>query len=414
MTNDSVPPLRRRIALIGLFLSAICTMADFVITPIVSNIFETFSESPAALVSFGITGPALVGTPFLILSGWLCDRFDKKKVMIYGFAVFTFAAVFGAVFENVWYWLICRLVVGVGWGFTSTTAFSIIADLYPDENRRARIVGWYNASLSAIGAVLSVCAGYLASSGWQNVYKLYWAAIPILILLFLLPSCPPSEETGKADSENARGSAAVSPTRWKGALGFLCVEILLVGICYYEAVYMPSLYVVSAGIGGEAETGQLVSMLTVSGAIGAICFGWLFSKLGEKVYIPFLLLIGAGFIAMTIWPNYAVAAVSMVVMGFSWQTFYCYFYTKAGSLAPESERGLALGFVGFMNSLAAAGSSYLLLGAMEAAVTGSAVDVWHLFGVGVIAVALVVIASGVAKRVGPNASEEAPSQSGRR
>lgn len=155
-----IPKWRMVIGIAALFISSMCTLGDMVITPIAVNLYEVFADAPEALLNFGITGPALVGLPFGLLAGWLCDRFDKKWVMVVGFAIFTFSAIFGAAIENIWYFVITRcLATGVGWGITNTAAFSILADLFSDEKQHGRMVGFYNAAMSIMGAVLSSVAG---------------------------------------------------------------------------------------------------------------------------------------------------------------------------------------------------------------------------------------------------------------
>lgn len=119
-----------------------CTMGDLVISPIAADIYEAFADSPTALINLGVTGPALVGLPFGLIAGIMCDRMDKKKIMLAGFLVFTIASVFGIADVNVYYFVVMRLfATGVGWGITNTAALSILADLFTDEHEHAKFVG---------------------------------------------------------------------------------------------------------------------------------------------------------------------------------------------------------------------------------------------------------------------------------
>ena len=121
---------RMVLALAALFLSSMCTLGDLVVNPIVANLYEVFANDPEWLINFGITGPALVGLPFGLLAGLLCDRIDKKWVMVAGFAIFTVSAVFGAQ-ENIYAFVTLRcFATGVGWGITNTAALSILADMF--------------------------------------------------------------------------------------------------------------------------------------------------------------------------------------------------------------------------------------------------------------------------------------------
>lgn len=67
-------------ALTALFLSSMCTLGDLVINPIVNDLYAAFSDAPVSVINFGITGPALVGLPFCILAGRLCDKYNKKSL----------------------------------------------------------------------------------------------------------------------------------------------------------------------------------------------------------------------------------------------------------------------------------------------------------------------------------------------
>ena len=292
---------RMLIAMAALFVSSMCTMGDLVITPIAADLYVAFADAPEALINFGITGPALVGLPFSLLAGWLCDRFDKKWIMVAGFAIFTFSAIFGAAIENIWYFVITRcLATGMGWGITNTAAFSILADLFSDEKQHGRMVGFYNAAMSIMGAVLSSVAGVLASYGiWQNAFSIYWIAAPTLVLLIVfLPSMKPKLMRG-ADGhvETTEEIKAEDKGWWKSILP-LNAQVLLVAVCYFVQLYMISLFVADTGLGDESFSGLLVSCMTMASCLGSLAFGPLFAKMRNAVYFPFLIIIGLCFIVM--------------------------------------------------------------------------------------------------------------------
>ena len=91
------------LALLALFLSSMCTLGDLVINPIAAQLYVVFADSPEWLINLGITGPALAGLPFGLIAGVLCDRVDKKWVMVIGFAIFTVSACLGALITNIYY-----------------------------------------------------------------------------------------------------------------------------------------------------------------------------------------------------------------------------------------------------------------------------------------------------------------------
>ena len=241
-----IPKWRMVIGIAALFISSMCTLGDMVITPIAANLYEVFADAPEALLNFGITGPALVGLPFGLLAGWLCDRFDKKWVMVAGFAIFTFSAIFGAAIENIWYFVITRcLATGVGWGITNTAAFSILADLFSDEKKHSRMVGFYNATMSIMGAILSMAAGMLAASGvWQDAFAIYWIAAPVLILMIIfLPSLKPTPMENAEGKVETAAEVEEEDKGWIGKIIPLTIQVFFFALFFFVMLYMVALYI---------------------------------------------------------------------------------------------------------------------------------------------------------------------------
>ena len=350
-----------------------------------------FGDQSEFLVNLGITGPAIVGLPFGLAAGFLCDRIDKKLVMVVGFAIFTLSSVFGIAFENL-YWFVAmrQLATGVGWGITNTAALAILADLFTHKGEHGKYVGWYNAAMSIIGALLALTAGQLALQGWQNAYRTYLVAIPVLIMLVVfLPKFPP---VGKADAGEA-SSSEVHPVAargwWKGLVP-LSVQVLVVACCYYVILYMISIYVVDSGAGDEAFTGMLTSVMTISSAVGSFVFGAAYERFRTAVYLPSLAIIGCAFFVLAFVPQPPVIVATLALAGFAWPFFFCYFYSHATAISPASKAGTATSIVAAANGVAVTASSYLLMGSI-AVTGGTSLDVYPYFGI-VMLVAFVVSA----------------------
>lgn len=391
------------LALAALFLSSMCTMGDLVVNPIAANLYTAFADSPEWLINLGITGPALVGLPFGLLAGFLCDRIDKKWVMVVGFAIFTVSAVFGAAITNIYYFVALRLcATGIGWGITNTAALAILADLFTDEDEHGKYVGWYNSAMSILGAIMAAVAGVLAVSAWQNAFYTYVIAIPVLVMLVIfLPSFKPKHQQN-ADASEKAATAETVPAGWWKKLVPLTVQVFFVAICYFVMLYMISLYVTDAGVGDEAFTGMLSSVGTIATAIASLIFGTVYKKMKNKVYLPALLVIALCFVAMGFVPNPIVTIACVAIAGFMWPFYFCYFYTRCTELVPASKAGTATSIVALSDGLAAAGCSYLLTGLMGGLNT-TAVAVWPIFGVVliiVLAVTLVWVAATSKKQAG--------------
>ena len=114
---------------------------------------------------------------------------------------------------------------------------ALIAELFDDEGARGKAMGFFNASMAGIGAVISVVAGIFAVNGWREVFKVYWISVPILILMILfIPMTPPDKE------EVQENGGTVTPKKpyLSHQIGLLlsCFAYNLISVSYTHLVWM--------------------------------------------------------------------------------------------------------------------------------------------------------------------------------
>ena len=391
---------RKWLAFIALALSSMCTLGDMVINPIAAALYEAFAGQSEALINFAITGPALVGLPFGILAGILCDKMNKKVVMVAGFAIFVVSACFGAV-DNLPLFVTLRcFATGVGWGITNTAALSILAVMYTDEAEHGKFVGWYNMVMSVMGAIMAAVAGVLAVSGWQHAFWTYYISIPVLVMLIVfLPSMKP---VAKSEDANDGSKAETVEAGWWKPLVPLTIQVFFAAVGFFVSLYMPALYVTAAGIGDEAFIGVLSSISTIATAIMSLAFGALYAKFKNAVYLPGLFIMGACYIVMSLFPSQMTAIVCIAILGLMWPTYFCYFYTRCTEIVPAAKAGTATSIVALSDGLAATACSYLLTGCMGIMGT-DAVGAWIVPGIILIATGIVSVVAFVGAKNKKNA-----------
>lgn len=386
---------RKWLAFIALALSSMCTLGDMVINPIAATLYDVFAGQSEALINFGITGPALVGLPFGILAGILCDRMNKKIVMVAGFAIFVVSACFGGV-DNLPLFVTLRcFATGVGWGITNTAALSILAVMYKDEAEHGKFVGWYNTVMSAMGAIMAFVAGLLAVNGWTHAFWTYYISIPILVMLIVfLPSMKPAKNS--AEAKHADEPTEKVESGWWKKLIPLTIQVFFVALGFFVSLYMVGLYVTGTGVGDEAFIGTLSSISTIATAIVSAAFGTLYAKFKNAVYLPGLFIMGACYLMMSFFPSQITAIIGIALLGLMWPTYFCYFYTRCTELVPASKAGTATSIVALSDGLAATLCSYLLTGCMG--IMGSVNAAWIVPGV-------ILIATGVISTIAFMASK---------
>lgn len=358
--NIKMSKLRMVFFLIGLFMTNMAIMADFAVIPIVENLFTTFDNVPA--INFFVSGPALVCVVAALVSGQLMQHFRKRTLLIIGFGLFTVGGVFGNAIESLPFMIFMRTLVGASMGIVNSVAMALITDVFEGKTR-GRIIGFYTAAMAAVGALMGTVAGNLAvAMGWQAVFKVYYLAVPVLILLiFFAPSTPPdskkvAEETSEADDG-----------LWKKKLAALLASKTFYTLVYFIFNYHTSVFVAERALGTEAFSGLLASLGTIGSAIACLLFGFVYSKINRRS-------ISAGYIVMTLCyvglyfaPTPEVAAVLCFIMGGSFGTGFSYFFMQSTVILPANKASIGVSLVTacdgmgmFLSTYAATGLQILL------------------------------------------------------
>lgn len=166
-------------------------MDGAVVAFLLPRIQELWGLSNASLGLVGSAAP--LGFFFgAILSGWMGDRFGRKKVMLWALAFYCLMSVVAAMAPNFEVFLIARIFAGLGAGAESVIIAPFLSEFIPPKRR-----GWFIGTLAgffSFGFVGAALIGRfmvpMGEDGWR------WAqvvtAIPILLLLWWRRSLPES------------------------------------------------------------------------------------------------------------------------------------------------------------------------------------------------------------------------------
>lgn len=383
----SMPKWRVWLMLAAIFLSTFTSMTDQVITSIVNIIYEVYSGAPLAAVDFTITGAVLVSLPFILLAGWLCDHFNKKIVIVVSFAVFSASTIFGAYVIDITYYCVMRSLTMIGWGMTNVSALAILAQVFTQEDEHGKVVGWYNAAMSIIGALLGgALAVSFAGDEFRGVYNAYWLTLPILAMLIaFVPSMKPvSIQEAQAEAEEPDSTTSKvdidSGRPWWVPLIPLVLIILVVTLCQTEQLVMVSVYVADAGVGDAGFVGIAASTMVIASTVGSFLFGPLYSRMNRTIAVPAIVAIAAGFLVMGFVPAVASVIAGAILIGLGWSLFFCFFYSRCVELVAANNAGKATSVANFAYSITCAASAYFLTWLMQTFGI-SAVTCWWIFGV---------------------------------
>lgn len=167
-----LPPARERIVLWLLALTQFTVIMDFmVMMPLAPQLMRAFSITPAA-VSGAVSAYAWCAGLSGLLASMYIDRFDRKRLLLAMFALFTLSNLACAVAPNFHVLVLSRAFAGLTGGVLGSIIMAIIGDLIPVE-RRGAATGVVMTSFS-LAAVAGVPTGVMLAAhyGWASPFYL--------------------------------------------------------------------------------------------------------------------------------------------------------------------------------------------------------------------------------------------------
>ncbi|MEA1878201.1 MAG: sugar porter family MFS transporter [Bacteroidota bacterium] len=326
------------------------------------------------------------------VAGPLSDRFGRKNVLIFTALLFAISAVSSALATQFGFFIVARIIGGIGVGGAILIAPIYIAEIAPAE-KRGQLV-----SFNQLNIVIGISAAYFSNYFLLEIGDNNWRwmlgveAIPAIIyfsLLFIVPMSPRwlyrhgnkmqariiLEKIGGPDyakSCMAEIQGSIGGAQAKSSIGQIFAKkygfIIFIGltIAFFQQItginavfyYAPTIFE-QAGGGTEAAFLQavVVGLTNLAFTIVAI---FLIDRLGRKS----LLIIGASgmTIALTVLGlsfdksieeiNTAVVLSSVLLYVASFAiSFGPVMWALLSEIFPNMIRGIAISVVGFFNSL---------------------------------------------------------------
>ena len=173
----------RTAKIILLFGATLALMCGAALTPGTTKMLAAFESVPNAglWISLILTLPALfvvIGGP---ISGFLTDRFGRKKVLVSALLLCGLSGTAGYFLHSLWAILVSRAFVGIGIAGVTTATNALISDLF-EGSSRARFMGYQSAITGFNGVVFLILGGILADINWRFAFLAY----TLLLVLFPL------------------------------------------------------------------------------------------------------------------------------------------------------------------------------------------------------------------------------------
>jgi EmrB/QacA subfamily drug resistance transporter len=116
----------------------------------------------------------------VLSAGSLADRFGRRRIFVWGMAVFTISSLACALAPSIAVLDAARAVQGIAAAMLFATSLAILADAFPGQDERAQAFALYGATIGASFALGPLVGGALTSAfSWQAVF---YVNLPLGIL----------------------------------------------------------------------------------------------------------------------------------------------------------------------------------------------------------------------------------------
>ena len=181
-----------------LSMSLLTVMAGAAIAPALGVIKEHFSTSPALLVQFIVSIPALliIITNLFFLN--ISRHFGTRQIALAGLMLYVIAGAGCFLADDIYVLLTLRVLLGVSVGLVMPLSNGLLAYYYPPK-QKAHLMGLSAAMNQMGGVVATLLAGLLAGIGWQWAFLVYLLGVFAIVMVVRYL---PDEHLGSA---NKRG-----------------------------------------------------------------------------------------------------------------------------------------------------------------------------------------------------------------
>ncbi|MBZ5612604.1 MAG: MFS transporter [Acidobacteriia bacterium] len=243
----------------------------------------------------------MCAAPFM---GPLSLRFSRKRVIVIGALVWSFATLLTAFTKNFDELLIRHTLVGIGEASFVILSPTFVADMFPPE-KRGRVMGVFYLAIPVGTALGYLLGGYMGPKyGWRAPF--YVGAAPGVLLALLLLLIPEPElgqfdpAESKVPERDTLRSLFRNPAFLTATFGMAMMTFALGGLQVWMPTFLHRAHGYSLG-----EAGLVFGLSTlVNGLVASLAGGWISDRVLRRTksahYLVSAVSLGLGIPAMCI------------------------------------------------------------------------------------------------------------------
>jgi MFS family permease len=371
------------------------------VSPLLNSLAGPFgvSTTRVGLLISAYTAPPIFLIPVV---GVLADRYGRKPLLLTGILLFGIGGTGVAFTTDFRVAVALRFLQGVGFAGLTPVVITSLGDLYAGS-REATAQGLRFTSSGVYQAIFPPVAGVLVGIAWQYPFLIYAMAFPVAVVVYRWFDEPLDQRRVDEGDGAERQEPTADPSSDGGEshvrelfrlvrrprVASLVVGRSLPMLAWVGFLTYNSLLVVQAIGGTAADAGVLVTINSVTLAVGASQAGRITSMFDSRLW-PLVVAnvgLGGGLVVVAVSTTLSLAAVGSAILGLGFGVSLSLYRSVVTGLAPATLRG---GLVSVAESLGRVTSTATPIG-MGVAVTTLTPTLgfvgavrWTAIGVGVL------------------------------
>jgi EmrB/QacA subfamily drug resistance transporter len=179
-------------ALLGMLLAMFLAALDQTVVATAGPDMQRSLDIDASLYTWITTGYLVSSTVLVPVYGRLSDLFGRKRIVVFGVLLFLVASALCGLSQTTGQLIAFRVLQGAGSASIFTSAFAVVADLYP-PTERGRYSGIFGAVFAVSSLVGPLLGGFITDHfGWHWVF---FVNLPVgAVALAFIVRMPPLEQ----------------------------------------------------------------------------------------------------------------------------------------------------------------------------------------------------------------------------
>ena len=197
------------LTLLGVLLGMLLAALDQTIVSTAGPAIQKDLHIPASLYAWITTSYLVASTVLVPVYGKLSDAFGRRRILLIGIVIFLLGSALCGLSRTTLQLILARAVQGVGSASLFTSAFAIVADIFP-ASERGKYQGLFGAVFGLSSVVGPLVGGFLTDHlSWHWVF---FVNLPVgaVALTFILTRMPPLRHEGRKVSVDILGALALS------------------------------------------------------------------------------------------------------------------------------------------------------------------------------------------------------------